>query len=50
MKCTDCGGEYKAVDDETTFSGKKYQLLECEKCGRSIIVPAEESTSEAKAE
>ncbi len=48
MKCVDCGGDYKTVDEETTFSGKKFELLECEKCSRSIIVPAQESASNSK--
>ena len=45
MKCIDCGGDYKVIEDETAFSGKKFQLLECEKCKRTIIVPKEGAAS-----
>ncbi len=44
IKCTECNEEsYKAVDRETDVQGRRFVLLECEKCSRTIIVPEADS-------
>ena len=39
VKCIGCGGSCREVDREDYLGAKTYLLLECEKCGRNIIVP-----------
>ena len=47
VKCSDCGeGSYKVIDRETDSKGRTFLLLECQKCARTIIVPAEERNEE----
>jgi len=43
MECPVCNQEtYRPVDRETDVKGRRFVLLECEKCSRAVIVPEEE--------